>query len=391
MQDTAYVPKPKTGYSPNACPIPLPQFGCNSFHSPTAATARSRSSGSGIPVASRSLLLNEFQDLHLLQKLRQAPRTGSPPHGEQKVTVPEAPGHGLRTCGRKHPVDERSPEVKAASYIFRSRASCMRRSHAEQIGVCLQRSDGHPSKYMKYFFQSMLGAMLLLSGVFAFSSCGNDESDPDSTVTIAMATVEKQPQYDAPYLVLDNGEKLWVVQHIVPYRDLKAGERIFGNYSFLEAGESGFAYNIRLNDYTLVPVQEIIGLNPDNMDSIGNMKVQIKDMWPSDDYLNVRFMLNFPSPQKPILNLVVNEMIPWTKDGYAHLELRYNNNGSQGRLVPGMVSFKLGDYSPENSELKGIKVLVNPVDGEEKTYIFSYPLTGEDVPGFNPLDLAELK
>lgn len=43
---------------------------------------------------------------------------------------------------------------------------------------------------MKYFFQSMLGAMLLLSGVFAFSSCGNDESDPDSTVTIAMATVE---------------------------------------------------------------------------------------------------------------------------------------------------------------------------------------------------------
>ena len=41
--------------------------------------------------------------------------------------------------------------------------------------------------------------MLLLSGVFAFSSCGNDESDPDSTVTIAMATVEKQPQYDASF------------------------------------------------------------------------------------------------------------------------------------------------------------------------------------------------
>jgi len=162
MQDTAYVPKPKTGYSPNACPIPLPQFGCNSFHSPTAATARSRSSGSGIPVASRSLLLNEFQDLHLLQKLRQAPRTGSPPHGEQKVTVPEAPGHGLRTCGRKHPVDERSPEVKAASYIFRSRASCMRRSHAEQIGVCLQRSDGHPSKFMKFFLGG--GENLELSG-----------------------------------------------------------------------------------------------------------------------------------------------------------------------------------------------------------------------------------
>lgn len=172
MQDTAYVPKPKTGYSPNACPIPLPQFGCNSFHSPTAATARSRSSGSGIPVASRSLLLNEFQDLHLLQKLRQAPRTGSPPHGEQKVTVPEAPGHGLRTCGRKHPVDERSPEVKAASYIFRSRASCMRRSHAEQIGVCLQRSDGHPSKFMKFFLG---GGIWNFRGIYIIGKTRCDE------------------------------------------------------------------------------------------------------------------------------------------------------------------------------------------------------------------------
>lgn len=78
---------------------------------------------------------------------------------------------------------------------------------------------------MKYFSIYVRGDASL-SGVFSFSSCGNDESDPDSTVTIAMATVEKQPQYDAPYLVLDNGEKLWVVQHIVPYRDLKAGERI---------------------------------------------------------------------------------------------------------------------------------------------------------------------
>ena len=54
---------------------------------------------------------------------------------------------------------------------------------------------------MKYSFSSMLGAVLLFSGVFAFSACGNDESYPDSTVTIAMATVEKQPQYDAPYFI----------------------------------------------------------------------------------------------------------------------------------------------------------------------------------------------
>lgn len=31
----------------------------------------------------------------------------------------------------------------------------------------------------------------------------------------------------------------------------------FWKLFFLEAGESGFAYNIRLNDYTLVPVQKL--------------------------------------------------------------------------------------------------------------------------------------
>lgn len=36
---------------------------------------------------------------------------------------------------------------------------------------------------MKYSFSSMLGAVLLFSGVFAFSACGNDESYPDSTVS----------------------------------------------------------------------------------------------------------------------------------------------------------------------------------------------------------------
>ena len=97
---------------------------------------------------------------------------------------------------------------------------------------------------------------------------------------------------------------MWVVQNAGPYRDLKTGERIFGSYTFLEAGESGFAYDIRLNDYAMVPVQDIIGLNPDNMDSIGNMKVQIKDIWFSNEYMNVRFMLNFPNPQRPILNLL---------------------------------------------------------------------------------------
>ncbi|WP_455671449.1 NigD-like protein [Phocaeicola sp.] len=244
---------------------------------------------------------------------------------------------------------------------------------------------------MKYIPKLFFMAVLLI-GVSAFYGCGNDDDDyPKATIAIGMATVERPPQYDAPYFVLDNGKKMWVVQSLVPYQDLKAGERIFGNYSLLQPGEDGFNYNIRLNDYTMVPVQEVIDLNVENVDSIGNNSVQVRNMWPSVDYLNVRFMLNYPNPQRPILNLAFNEMIPLENDGYAHLELRYNNNGSQGRLVPGMVSFKLGKYGPSNTELKGLKVLVKTSDNGEKTYTFSYPLTNDEAPAFNPIDLSELK
>ena len=154
--------------------------------------------------------------------------------------------------------------------------------------------------------------------------------------------------------------------------------------------ESGFGFIISsLNDYTLVPVQEIIGLNPDNMDSIGNMKVQIEGYVASDDYLNVRFMLNFPSPQKPILNLVVNEMIPWTKDGYGIWNSSYNNNGSQGRLVHWYGFFKLGDYSLGKQRIERNKGIVNPWTGRKNPY-FLYPLTGEGMPPgrWDPLELT---
>lgn len=244
---------------------------------------------------------------------------------------------------------------------------------------------------MKYI-QNLFLIVALLVGGTALNGCGNDDDDyPKGTVVIGMATVEKPPQYDAPYFVLDNGTKMWVVQTLVPYQELKSGERIFGNYSLLQPGEDGFEYNIRLNDYTMVPIQKVIDLNVENVDSIGNNAVQIRDIWPSVDYLNVRFMLNYPSPQQPILNLVFNEMIPLENDGYAHLELRYNNNGSQGRLVPGMVSFKLGQYGPSNSGLKGLKVLVKTLNNEEKTYTFPYPLSNDASPSFNPIDLSELK
>lgn len=243
---------------------------------------------------------------------------------------------------------------------------------------------------MKYVRKLMYIVVSIL-GITTFYACGNDDSTSSTTVEVGMATVEKLPQNDVPYFVQDNGSKLRVVQSLVPYQNLKAGERVFGSFTLLQPGEGGFNYNVRLNDYTMVVVQDVIDLNVDNADSIGNNRVQIRDIWPAADYLNLRFMLNYPGQKRPIINLVFNQMNPLENDGYAHLEIRYNNNGNQSRLVPGLVSFKLGEYGPSNTALKGLKVLVNPLEGAEKTYTFSYPLMNNEIPTFKPIDIAELK
>ena len=60
-------------------------------------------------------------------------------------------------------------------------------------------------------------------------------------------------------------------------------------------------------------------------------------------------------------------------DGYAHLQLCYNNNGSTGSLVSGFVSFALGEYASGDSSYKGLKVLVNLANKGDTIYTFPYP------------------
>ena len=46
-----------------------------------------------------------------------------------------------------------------------------------------------------------------------------------------MATVEKQPQYDAPYFILDN-ERIVGGAHIVTLPGFEGRRTYFGNYTF---------------------------------------------------------------------------------------------------------------------------------------------------------------
>lgn len=205
-------------------------------------------------------------------------------------------------------------------------------------------------------------------------SCSNDDSNEfGNNRSIQLSTVEIQSTNNSPYFVLDDGMKLWVTESLVPYSALKAGSRVMINFTYLRYGNDGFNYFIRLNGFSVVPLQDVINLTPENQDSIGNVPVDIQKMWIGASYLNLNFFINLPTPKQPIINLAVNRIEPPVDDGYAHLQLCYNNNGSTGSLVLGFVSFALGEYASGDSSYKGLKVLVNLANKGDTIYTFPYP------------------
>lgn len=222
--------------------------------------------------------------------------------------------------------------------------------------------------------RSIVYLLLLCVTAPFFFGCGDDDSNEfGNNRSIQLSTVEIQSTNNSPYFVLDDGIKLWVTESLVPYSALKAGSRVMINYTYLQYGNDGFNYFIRLNGFSVVPLQDVINLTPENQDSIGNVPVGIQKMWIGASYLNLNFFINLPEAKQPIINLAVNRIEPPVEDGYAHLQLCYNNNGSTGSLVTGIVSFGLGEYASGNSSYKGLKVLVNLVNKGDTIYTFPYP------------------
>lgn len=194
---------------------------------------------------------------------------------------------------------------------------------------------------------------------------------------VRMATVQKNDGAIYPYFVLDNGKTVWITASAVYYENLPAGQRVIVNLTLLADEKEGFDYYARLNSYTSVLTKNVINLTEDNVDSIGNSKTTITDMWVGADYLNVEFWMVNPSKEKHLVNLVDNRMIAADNDGYAHLEFRYNNMGDEnGRQYRKIVSFDLADYGPVNKDLKGLKVKINSIKNGEKVLTFDFKDNG---------------
>lgn len=225
---------------------------------------------------------------------------------------------------------------------------------------------------MKKFSLYLLLALMALAPFL--QSCDDEDSYSLNNFMIRMATVQKEAGTIYPYFVLDNGKTVWISASAVYYEGLSHGQRVVANFTLLADNKDGFDYYARLNSYTSVLTKGVINLTEDNVDSIGNSKTTITDMWVGANYLNVEFWMVNPSKESHMVNLVDNRMLSIDNDGYAHLEFRYNNMGDEsGAMFRKIVSFNLADYGPMNKDLKGLKVKINSIKNGERILTFDFP------------------
>ena len=229
-------------------------------------------------------------------------------------------------------------------------------------------------KFKMYFFA------LTLAVSFILSSCDDDDSYSLDKFTVTMATVERD-NGSTPYLLLDNGQTVWIAASQVPYAKLPAGQRMAANLTLLADNKQGFDYWARLNGYYLVLTKNIIELDEENQDSIGNDKVGINKIWVGGDYLNIEFTMYLPSKEKHMVNLVDNTIEEHPDDGYAYLGFRYNAMGDENAayVTRQLVSFYLGDDSPANKNVKGLKITYfSRKTGKEEVITLNYSAAEEN-------------
>jgi hypothetical protein len=182
---------------------------------------------------------------------------------------------------------------------------------------------------------------------------------------ITIATVQPVGQ-NAFALRLDNGKLLWPAASAVRYSP-RENQRVFLNYTILSGRHGEFDHLIRINDIWNILTKQVIELNAQNADSIGNDPVRINRMWAGGDFLNVSFSFHWGGTRPHAINLVKNTMNEGTsEDGVIELEFRHNAFGNTNTRFPrdGFVCFDLRPFQVEGQEEVRLAIRVNEPAGE---------------------------
>ncbi|NDW11602.1 hypothetical protein D0T50_01710 [Bacteroides sp. 214] len=203
---------------------------------------------------------------------------------------------------------------------------------------------------MKQIKNLSLFIAILLSAAM-FSACDEDFLKSDEPTGLAIGYIELID--DGYFFQLDNGKKMYPGDvSLMPNYKPEEGKRVIVYFQSLSQKIAGYDYNIKVIHIESILTKEIISLTADNVEEIGEDRVNITGLWIANGCLTIEFQMEGTRnpAKKHFINLVKNELEEpeQQKEGYLSLELRHNAYDDPAHeILNGLVSFTL----PESGEL----------------------------------------
>ncbi len=215
--------------------------------------------------------------------------------------------------------------------------------------------------------------ILVIMAIVSLISCSDDRDNYYNDSRIDIATVENPENATKFYLKLDNDKVLYTSLSELKYYKPKDGQRIVAKYIVLSS--TADTTQIQLLDVYEVLTKDVYKIKPEEQDSIGDDKINIRDIWVGSDYLNVEF--DYPGYNKVHFINLVSDSTKTYDDNKIHLEFRHNANGDYPSYAKwGLASFNL---SYLNSVVSGdsVKIVIHTNEygsSAGKTYERTYKL-----------------
>lgn len=223
-------------------------------------------------------------------------------------------------------------------------------------------------KKMKMTWKCLIATLIFIPFIHSCDLLDDDYERADEVTIATIKAVNDTKDNDEFYFLLDSGKKMYAsnLRHGYNY-DFKDGQRAFVYVNLLDEKIPGYDYNAELVYIENILTKNVIDMDEEIVDSIGNDKIDITLAWYGGDHINIEFkFMGTTSPKElHMVNLVRNEMEEiQEEDGYLILEFRHNaHDDYKAEPLNGIASFRPPFANDETKEYKGVKIKANTIYG----------------------------
>lgn len=229
---------------------------------------------------------------------------------------------------------------------------------------------------MKTQLFKSISILILTISLFSCAQ-SNDYSDisypGDIWLTLGFLETENTNGYD--YVIYcDNGDTLYPASSSSVDINQEARYRVIVNYTILqELNSTGKQYEASINDLQEVLYKELIQVNEQNIDSLGNDEIAISNLWIVNNLLNIEFVYYGDGYHVHYINLGFLENDLEKYEGPIQLELFHNGYDDEG-VIPlnGIVTFNLENLKIDSRNSIEIEISAKGFNNQSQVHTGTY-------------------